>query len=196
MKNRKSLIAKQLEILDNMGEVANIINDEELLIILLEFDDYILYTLFEKVNLAIRDGEIIEDDLQLFRSGWLGKQIMKLSQNSKNRNQDILYREISQKLSSLSYIDDVPTLIASYTNPLVIKAVGEYDAYDEINYWIYSGTFNNLPIEVSLNICIKLIEAGYIQRGKNLLKCLSADLEYSRELEPKVKKKVDNAMYS
>lgn len=184
MEEKRMDYYSQLDIIDGLGDLRSVINNEEVMLNLLCscYDRHIMGALFDKINSALEKGELVPEDLVLFRTGWLAEQIVNLKSNVQKKGRNLFRFEIGDKLNYISEIKDVPTLTASYTNPMLIEAAGQYGLNNEINYWIGSGTFYNLPMETSLSVCDALIKAGYVEKSSDLLKiCINRaamDREY------------------
>lgn len=173
---------EQIRLINSLGDLKTIINNGTILMNLISsnYDRGMLETLFERVNLALEEGTLKPDDLELFRSGWLAERIINLEGFVKQLGRNLFIHEIGDKLNSVAIIKDVPTLIATYTHPLAIKAAGELKATNEINKWLDSGSFDFMPLEARLSVCTSLLKAGYTDKATQLLERMRRREEINR----------------
>ncbi len=155
-----------------LGDITKIINDKNKMIDVLTYsgNKFFLVAFFDEVSRKIANGTIKDEDLMLFRSGWLVKQILNLEKLVKQKGRFLYYYEIGDKLNYISLIKDFDTVNANYTNPILIKKIINNPYNSELRYWLTSGSiYMILPFEIQRNIAISFHKYGGLEIASRIL---------------------------
>ena len=161
--------------LSKLGTAREIIKNEYMMYALVAYNEEhrLLETLFKKVNQGIKDKTIKEEDLDFFRSGKLIDAIVHIDETARNYgNRKPFKSERLIKLENIKIIEDLNTLITSYTHPSIINALcGKGGFYDriELTYFIEDGTYNKLPEAVKMAIISEVLKTNNIEVAQSLL---------------------------
>lgn len=161
--------------LKKLGTIKDIIKNDYMMYALIarNSDHRLLNELFKQVNKGIKDKTITEEDLEFFRSGKLIDAIVKLYETTEVYGRRKPYpAERLFKLSQISTIKDLDTLIVSYTHPSIINAIcneGSFDDKTELTQFIKDGTYNKLPEKVQMAIISEVLKKKNIEIAQNLL---------------------------
>lgn len=173
MKNKNNSIYENS--LEKIGTIKDIIRNDYMMYVLISrnSDHHLLNELFKQVNKGIKDKSIKEEDLEFFRSGKLIDAIVKLYETTEVYGRRKPYpAERLFKLSQISTIKDLDTLIVSYTHPSIINAIcneGNFDDRTELTYFLKDGTYNKLPEKVQMAIISEVLKKGNVEIAQNLL---------------------------
>lgn len=167
MEKKELLLLEQK--LDNLGSIKEIINNEYFLYAIISYngDRRLLYVLFNKINKALKDNSINEEDLAFFRSGKLIDAIINLHSTTEYYAGRKPYTsERLDKINYISILEDEETLSVSYTHPRIIDAICGDTHFDNKSYelidFIECGIYDKLPTTIKQKILLE------IQKRNNL----------------------------
>ena len=172
--------------IDEMGDLKDVIKSKEAIISILtsDVDRHILCAFFEKINKLIAKGELEQSDLTLLRSGWLVEQIINLETLVNQRGRELFPFEIGDKLNYISLLRDIPTLNATYANPILSEAIN--NAQDsKIRQQLLFWTGSSLPLETNLRVAQTFLQAGNTDYVMQILTSTADSLKMGREREEK-----------
>ena len=176
------------QMIDEMGDLKRVVNNKQAILSLLtsNVDRHILCAFFEKINKKIATGDLDQSDLTLLRSGWLVEQIINLEELVNKSGRLMFPFEIGDKLNYVSLLRDIPTLNATYANPVLIDAINnekESKIRQQLLYW----TGSSLPLETKLNVAEAFLKAGNTDYVMQILADTTNSLKLSREREERYK---------
>lgn len=181
--------------LDQIGTTREILRNEYLLnaIIAYNSEHPLVYALFKKVNEGIKDGTLIDEDLEFFRNGSLIDAIINLKETTKlYGKRKTRPAERADKINAISLIEDTKTLAVSFTHPEIIDALCGKRNYDpdssDLTYFIKCGSYNNLPKEVQMAITSEVLKRGNTEVAQLLLEVAIGNIKKYQSNNQKYKK--------
>lgn len=190
MEETKRSYEELIRIINSMGSIKEIINSKDLLLQLLTYDGdrHLIAVFYEMLNQSIERGDVLPEDLENLRSGWLADMTIHLKDNVRGRN---LYPfEIGDKINYMSLTKDLESQIATFTRPEIIGAIAGIspNSNGELSYC--QSSFYSLSIDARLRIVEEIFKTGNIEMGMKMLNDINLYLEREREYHEERGKKV------
>ena len=190
IEEKRQTYDKLQSMIDEMGDLKDVINNKEALLSILtsDVDRHILCALFEKINKMVAIGKLDQSDLTLLRSGWLVEQLINLESLVNQRGRELFPFEIGDKLNYVSLLRDIPSLNATYANPILVEAINDNknsNIRSQLLFWTGSG----LPLETKLRVAQTFLQAGNTKYVMQILSETTDALQVSREREERYKER-------
>ena len=172
------------EMIKSMGDLKSIVNNKQAVLSILtsNVDRHLLCAFFEEINKLVAMGEITPADLTLLRSGWLVEQIINLEALVNQAGREIFPFEIGDKLNYVTLLRDIPSLNATFANPILAQAINnakDSKTRQQLLFW----TGSALPLETKLKVAETFLKAGNTDFVMRILQDTTYSLTVSRERE-------------
>lgn len=152
-----------------LGSIKEILHDRDKMMTIITYPDNgdLLYKFCTDVNKALENGDIHLEDLNNIRSGWFGNTIINLDHYLKIIGRELMPEEKYLKISCCAVFNDTVSQSAVFNNTKMIKAFAEKTDDNDLLMAVYN--FNQLNLEVKLNIIKHVSEIGNYEKTKVLL---------------------------
>lgn len=177
-------VQDQRKMFEAMGGVREILHNPTLLSQIVNYngDRHLIATFIYEVNDRLRDGMITEEDLVMFRNGYVGNLIMELPFTVKRKGRELYNFELGDKLNYLTLINDIESLNMSFLKPELIEAIVK-NTSTELTYWF--DQVYRFSIETQVKLANQLLVKGGVEPAKKILGRLSETMARHRKQQEK-----------
>ena len=190
MEEIKESYQDQIAKISRMGRIKDIVNNKDLLLQILTYngDRHLIAFFYEMLNQSIERGDVLPEDLDNLRSGWLANATIHLKDYVVGR--ELFPFEMGDKINYMSLVHDPDSQIASFTRPEIIGAISGTmpNPNGELSYC--ESSFYSLSIDARLKIVEEVLKTGNKDKAVQMISDINLTLEREREYSEERQEKV------